>query len=93
MELLRRRAQPHRPVHVHRKQDRVERRDLHRPHDAPVVVVLLDRGRDHPGHPDPVAAHDQAERPTGVVEHDRAHRLAVLVAELEDVPDLDAPAD
>ena len=93
VEPFRRLAQPNRLVHVHRQQHHVKRRDGGRPHDAPLVVVLLDGGRDHPGHTDPVAAHDQVDRTSFVVEHDRAHRLAVLVSELEDVPDLDSPAD
>ena len=93
VELLRRLAQPDRLVHVHRQQDRVKRRNGHRPHDALLVVVLFDRGGDHAGHPDPVAAHDQVDRTALVVEDHRAHRSAVLVAELKDVSDLDSPAD
>src|SRR5207302_319127 len=55
-----------------------------------VVVVLLDRGGDGAGDADPVAAHlDRPLRAPGV-EEGGAHRLAVLRAEQEDLPHLDA---
>ena len=43
--------------------------------------------------PDAVAAHDRRHFLAVLVEHARAHRLGVLVAQLEDVADLDRLAD
>ena len=55
--------------------------------------VLLDaRGQDAL-HADAVAAHDRRHFLAVLVEHARAHRLRVLVAQLEDVADLDRFAD
>src|SRR5205823_14757978 len=65
-------------------------RERRRPDDARVVVVLLDRGGDGAGDADPVAAHlDRPLRAPGV-EEGGAHGLAVLRAEQEDLPHLDA---
>ena len=73
--------------------DDVERRDGVRPDDAARVVALFDgRGRD-PGHADPVAAHVHAAGAAAGVQHRRAHGVAVLGAELEDVPHFYAPGD
>src|SRR5439155_23317956 len=75
---------------VDRHDDDVERRERHRPNDAGVVVVLLDRGGDRPRHADAVTAHlEDALRALGV-EHRRVHRRAVLRPELKHLPDLDA---
>ena len=64
-----------------------------RPDDAPVVVVLLDRGRHHPGHPDAVAAHLEHLRLTVGGEISCAQRLRVQVPQCEHVADLDAADD
>ena len=64
-----------------------------RPDHAAVVVVLLDRGAEDAGDADAVAAHLQQLRLAGFVEVGRVHRLAVLRAEEEHVPDLDAALD
>ena len=62
-----------------------------RPDDAGVVVVLLDRRRDHARYPDAVSPWPGA-RCCLFVQHREIHRFAVLAAELEDVPDLDPRA-
>src|SRR4029453_939058 len=60
-----------------------------RPHDAGIVVVLLD-GRSHrPGDADAVASHlDRTLLPIGPEERG-AHRARVLGAEVEHLADLD----
>src|SRR5690606_2837392 len=73
--------------------DHVEGRDRVRPDDAPLIMVLLDGGGYDAGHTDAVAAHLHDPRLPLGVEHGRAHRAAVLVAELEYLPDLDPARD
>src|SRR5690606_6348110 len=61
--------------------------------DASLIMILLDRRGYDAGHTDAVAAHlHRTGLPFGI-EHGRVHRAAVLVAELEDLPDLDAARD
>src|SRR5205085_6142158 len=74
----------------HGDDPRAVRRERRRPRHAGVVVVLLDRRGDRARDADPVAAHlDRPLRAVGA-EEARAHRLAVLRSEVEDLPDLDA---
>ena len=56
-------------------------------------MVLLDGGRHDARHADAIAAHQHDRALALLVEHRGVHRLAVLAAELEDVPDLDAAGD
>jgi hypothetical protein len=70
--------------------DRLERRDRDRPDDALVVVVHLDARGHRALHADAVTAHDRLDRLAFRAEHGQLHRVGILVAELEDVPDLDA---
>src|SRR6185312_8548596 len=68
----------------------LERGDRDRPDDALVVVVDLD-GRGHGAlDADAVAAHDRLDRLAVRAGHPDIHGVGVLVAKLEDVPDLDA---
>ena len=71
----------------------LEGRDGVRPDDAARIMVLLDRGGNDARHTDAVAAHVQRGRLAGFVQHGGAHGLAVFLAELEDVADLDAARD
>src|SRR5690606_32484852 len=80
-------------VHVDRDHDDVERRDRLRPDDAALIMVLLDRRGYDTGHTDAVAAPLHGPGLALGIEHGRAHRAAVLVAELEDLPDLYAAGD
>ena len=74
-------------------QDRgAERRHARGPHDAGVVVAGLDQRAHQPRHADAVGAHLGVHGPAVGSCNGEAHRLAVLGAEVEDVPDLDAPA-
>src|SRR5690606_5634566 len=57
------------------------------PEDAAVVIVLLAGGSHHAGHADAVAAHQQSAGLALFVEYAAAHGLAVLAAQLEDMPD------
>jgi prolyl-tRNA synthetase family II len=68
----------------------LERRQRHRPLEAVGIVVLLDGGGDDARDADAVAAHDHRPELAVVAEVGAAHRLGVLGAEEEDVPDLDA---
>src|SRR6476646_9756178 len=71
----------------------LERGDRDRPDDALVVVVDLD-GRGHGAlDADAVAAHDRLDRLAVRAGHPDIHGVGVLVAKLEDVPDLDAALD
>src|SRR3954447_2353414 len=67
--------------------------DLVRPQQAAVVVVLLGDGRDRAGETDTVAAHGGPDRLTVRAQHIDLEGVGVPPAELEDVRDLDAPAD
>src|SRR5579859_3456029 len=69
----------------------VEWRDRHRPHDALVVVVPFDDRRHRPLDTDAVATHDDLCACAVRIEYGRVECLAVPVAELEDVADLDGP--
>ena len=69
----------------------VARRDRRRPDQTPLVVVLLGDRRHHPGHPDAVAAHGGPDRLAVRAEHVDGEGVGEPAAELEDVPDLDAP--
>ena len=71
----------------------LERGDRDRPDDALVVVVDLDGGGHGALDADAVAAHDRLDRLAVRARHPDVHGVGVLVAELEDVPDLDAPLD
>src|SRR5690606_25401244 len=68
------------------------RRDRRGPDDAVVVEGHLDAGLHGAGDADAVAAHDGGVALLLGVHDVQAHRLGVLRAELEDVPDLDAAA-
>src|SRR5207237_2346898 len=75
---------------AHGDDPRAVGRERRRPDHAGVVVVLLDRRSDSARDADPVAAHlDRALHAVGA-EEARAHRRAVLRAEVEDLSDLDA---
>ncbi|MNI41896.1 hypothetical protein D3C73_961610 [compost metagenome] len=76
-----------------RHQGNLERREGVAPDDPVFVVVLLDGSRHHAGHADTVATHFQGDRLAVLAQHFALHRLAVLVAQLEDVPDFDAALD
>ena len=80
-------------VRVDRADRDAPRRHRLRPDDAGGVVVLLDRRGDDAADADAVAAHLHHARLAGVVEHGRAHRLGVFLAELEHVADFDAARD
>src|SRR5262245_48999127 len=76
-------------LRVQHRDDHLEGRHRHGPHDPVVVVALLDDRRHHAPDADAVGAHlDRAALPP-LVERVRAERLAVAGAELEDVADLD----
>src|SRR5262249_28627772 len=62
-------------------------RDLARQPESLIVVGLLDGGGKNALHSDAVAAHDGRDFFSILIEHTRAHRLRVFVAEFEDVPD------
>src|ERR1700683_5226058 len=68
----------------------LERCDRRRPDDAALIVILLDRRSHDTRHTYAVAAHEQGHFLAGLIQHHRLHRAAVLVAELEEVADLDA---
>lgn len=70
--------------------DDLERCDGARPDDALVIVVLLDGGGHRAADADAVAAHDERLLFTVLIEERRAHGLAVLRAEREDLAGLDA---
>src|SRR5206468_2091050 len=85
----------HRTVRSHgqrRDANRV-RRNRHRPDNAVPVVALLDDGLKRARHADAVAAHDGRLLFAGLVEEQRAERLAVFCAQLKDVADFNRPAD
>src|SRR5690606_32106924 len=63
------------------------------PDDAVGIVVLFDGGCDDAADADAVTAHDHCLFAAFLAEYLRAHGLAVLGAELEDVADLDTPSD
>src|SRR5436305_13750077 len=71
----------------------LERGDGDRPDDALVVVVHLDGGGHGALDADAVAAHDRLDRLAVRAGHPDVQSVGVLVAELEDVPDLDAALD
>jgi hypothetical protein len=91
VDLLGRRA--HAVFLAERGHDDGKRRDRDRPDDAVVVVALLHRGGDRAADAEAVAAHDHRLALAVLVEERAAHRLRVLRAELEHVPDLDAAVD
>src|ERR1043165_1782019 len=91
VDLLGRRA--HGLLFAEGRHDDGERRDRDRPDDAVVVVALLHRGGDRAADPKAIAAHDHRLALAVLVEERAAHRLGVLRAELEHVPDLDAAVD
>ncbi|CAB4755788.1 unannotated protein [freshwater metagenome] len=66
-------------------------RNLARPHEALVVMGLLGDRRDGSRHPDAVGPHRDGDELAVLVEDPQAECIGVLAAELEDVPDLDAP--
>src|SRR5579884_560158 len=68
----------------------LKRRDADGPEDAVLIVVDLDGGGHRAADAQPVAAHEDGLFLAGLVLVERAHILAVLGAQLEDVPDLDA---
>ena len=73
-----------------RQDGHLGRSDAHRPHDAVLVVVLLDDGGERARDAHAVAAHDERLLGAVLVGEGRAHGLGVLRAELEDLRDLDA---
>jgi hypothetical protein len=75
---------------VDQNQNNLERRDGNREADAVLVVVRLHDGCQTAADAQPVAAHDNRVLVALRVGEQRAHRLAVFRAELEDVPDFDA---
>ena len=93
VELLGGSSDPWRLARVERHHHDAERCQWFGPADPGGVVVLLDGGCNDPGDADAVAAHIHRHRFAGFVEDARLHRLAVLTAELEDVPDLDATTE
>ena len=71
----------------------VVRRERLRPHDAVLVVMLLDDRGDDPRHADAVAAHHHRMLLAVLVGVVRVERDGVLRADLEHVTDLDAAVD
>ena len=71
----------------------LERGDGRRQPEAVFVVTLLDGRRQNTLDPNPVAAHDRRDLLAIPVEHARAHGFGILVAQLEDVTDLDCGID
>ena len=69
----------------------VGRRHLARPAQTEVVARQLGDGGDGAGHADAVGAHRHGDLLAVGVEHLEVEGLGVAPAELEDVPDLDAP--
>src|SRR5208282_1157675 len=76
-----------------RREDHIKRGNARRQPEAIFVVVLLDACGENALDADTVAAHDRRHFPAMLIEHTQAHRLRVLVAELEDVADLHRLAD
>src|SRR5262245_19106586 len=93
VEPLRRLAHRRRLLPVEADDDDLEGRERRRPDDAALVVVLLDRRGDDARDADAVAAHVHLDVPALLVLHASAHRLAVLLPELEYVTDFDSPRD
>src|SRR5205085_7415162 len=58
---------------------------------ALAVIALLDRRSEDALDADPVTAHNRRYLFAGLIEDPRSHRFRVLVAQLEDVSDLDRP--
>ena len=67
----------------------VERRDLGRPTQPQLVVVLFGDDRYQPRHPEAVGTHGQPHRLAVLAEHVDGEGVGVFAAELEDVADLD----
>src|SRR6185436_18961534 len=63
------------------------------PDDSALIVILFDRGCHDARHTDAIASHQHRDRAPSVVEHGRAHGVAVLGPELEYVPHLDSACD
>src|SRR5581483_7367680 len=73
--------------------DDLERGERLGPHDAAVVVALLDRGRHDARDADAVGAHDVRLLGSVLVDEPRPERRRVVGAELIDVPDDDRASD
>ncbi len=71
----------------------LERRNRRRQPEPVLVVILLDRRRQNALDPNPVAPHDRRHFLAVLVEHPGAHRFRILVAQLEDVSNLDGFID
>src|SRR5882724_6940753 len=80
-------------LHAHRHQHDLEGCNRLRPDDAALIVILLDGGGHDARHTDAVAAHVQGHFLATFIEYHTLHGLAVLLPELEDVTDFDAPGD
>src|SRR6185369_9821060 len=72
--------------------DHSERSDRSREPESILIVRLLDRCGENAFDTDAVAAHDRRNFFAIGIKDTRAHRLGVLVAELEDVSNLDGLA-
>ena len=80
-------------VQFHGHQGDLEGGDGLRPANAALVVMLFDGGGHHSGDADAVTAHLQGQGAAGLVQDRGLEGLAVFLAELEDVADLDAAGD
>src|SRR5690606_16880065 len=80
-------------VGIDRPDGDLEGRDGIAPDDAVGIVVLVDGGCDDAADADAVTAHDHGLFAAFLAEYLRAHGLAVLGAELEDVANLYAATD
>src|SRR5690606_3313643 len=69
----------------------LERRDRNRPDDAVLVVAGLDDGGHDAGEPDAVGPHMHGNVLAVLTGHRGTHGLGIFGAEVEDLPDLDAP--
>ena len=74
---------------VGRRDHHMERRDRRRQHHAVLIVEQLDGAAQNALDADAVGAHDRRDFLAVGIQHAQAHRLRILVAELENVPDLD----
>src|SRR5919108_3323089 len=68
----------------------MKRGDGKRPNDTVGVMILLDGGGDQPANPDPVTSHFDGSLTAFSVEISRAHGLAVLPSQIENLSHFNA---